>query len=499
MPLQCEICGEEKITVEQFQRGITKCPKCMRERTRQLCAESDASRKRLRAEKEATKKAQPNESLNKGDMQRQAVAALENQERDARKAEAFKPVEGRGELGHWANDIEVRDGRDTITIQHVVKVSSINAATVSPRDVDWLWFNRIPVGAASWFVGKPGNSKSLCSIDLAARVSSGSDFPDCKNEHGEQQVLLYAGEDSLENTVIPRLIRAGAKLENIELLDNNSFEVYDPEYNRVDRRGIDLSQDVPILSALIKKHPDIKLLILDPITGVFGGKNTNHDKDMRPIMNQLKDMLEARGLTLVGIAHTNKRGDAAAIDQIQGASSIAGAARAAWLFTRDPESDDEHAHQMTCIKGNLSDNHDGLKLLTVAEAVPGLKRPVPSIVWGESTKMQADEANQALKEKRESKQGRRDAAKTAVLAFLADGPKRSSGENGVYETLKKQGHSEETTKRAAGELTDAREICREQKGKQWYMLLPEHLYEFKQADPEAPTERTIAVGVGEAL
>lgn len=498
MPLQCENCGEEKISVEQFKMGVTKCPNCMRERTQQLCAESDARRKRLRAEKEATKKAQPNESLNKGDMQRQAVAALENQERDARKAEAFKPVEGRGELGHWANDIEVRDGRDTITIQHVIKVSSINAATVSPRDVDWLWFNRIPAGAITYGVGKPGNAKSLWSTDLAARVSSGADFPDCENEHGERKVLLYAGEDSLENTVIPRLIRAGAKLENIELLDNNSFEVYDREYNRVDRRGIDLSQDVPILSALIKKHPDIKLLILDPITGVFGGKNTNHDKDMRPIMNQLKDMLEARGLTLVGIAHTNKRGDAAAIDQIQGASSIAGAARAAWLFTRDPESDDEHAHQMTCIKGNLSDNHDGLKLLTVAEAVPGLKRPVPSIVWGESTKMQADEANQALKEKRETKNGRREAAKLALLTFLAEGSKPSDGPSGVYESLKRMGHAEDTTKKAAGELTNEKQIYRRQKGRRWYMVLAEHLFEFEQQEDSQP-EPSIAIAAGETL
>lgn len=496
MPVQCERCGEDRITVEQFKQGVTKCAECLREIVKFRSQNLMARQAERHAAKEAAKKAQPNESLNKGDHQRQAVAALEDKERDARKVEAFKPVAGRAELGHWANDIEVRDGRDTISIQHVIKVSSINAANVKPKDVDWLWYNRIPVGAPSYFVGKPGNSKSLCSIDLAARVSTGADFPDCKNEHGAQKVLLYAGEDSLENTVIPRLIRAGANLANIELLDNNSFEVYDREYNRVDRRGIDLSQDVPILNALIKKHPGIKLLILDPITGVFGGKNTNHDKDMRPIMNQLKDMLEARGLTLVGVAHTNKRGDAAAIDQIQGASSIAGAARAAWLFTRDPESDDEHAHQMTCIKGNLSDNHDGLKLLTVAEAVPGLKRPVPSIVWGESTKMQADEANQALKEKRESKVNKRDAVKLAIQALLGEKPLLS---NDVYTALEKQGHSSETIKRAASELTNERVIYRRQKDKRWYMVLAEHLFEFEQAGAGTPTEQKIAIGVGEAL
>lgn len=496
MPLHCENCGEDKITVEQFKQGITKCAECMRERTRQLCAEGDARRKRLRAEKEAAKKAQPNESLNKGDVQRQAVASLEASERDARKAEAFRPVAGRAELGHWVDDVKVKDGRETITTQYVTKVSSINASTVTPKDVDWLWFNRIPAGAITYGVGKPGNAKSLWSTDLAARVSSGADFPDCTNEHPPQKVLMYAGEDSLENTVIPRLIRAGANLANIELLDNNSFEVYDREYNRVDRRGIDLSQDIAIIGQLIKKHPDIKLLIIDPITGVFGSRNTNHDSDMRPIMNELKDMLEQRALTLVGIAHTNKRGDAAAIDQIQGASSIAGAARAAWLFTRDSESDDEHAHMMTCIKGNLSDNHDGLKLLTVAEAVPGLKRPVPSIMWGESTKMHADEANQALKEKRETKVNKRDAVKLAIQALLGEKPLLS---NDVYTALEKQGHSSETIKRAAGELTNEKVIYRKQRGGRWYMVLAEHLFEFEQADSEASTERKIAVGVGEAL
>ena len=78
MPLQCENCGEEKITVEQFKQGVTKCPKCMRERTMQLARERTAQQKRMRAAKEAAKKAQPNESLTNGDVQRQSVAALED-------------------------------------------------------------------------------------------------------------------------------------------------------------------------------------------------------------------------------------------------------------------------------------------------------------------------------------------------------------------------------------------------------------------------------------
>ena len=292
---------------------------------------------------------------------------------------------------------------------------------------------------------------------------------------------MYCGEDNLETTVIPRLIAAGANLANIELLDNQSFEVYDKEYNRIDRREINLAQDCPIISHLIAKYPDIALLIIDPTTGVWGGANTNHDKDMRPIMSDLRDLCEAKGLTLVGISHTNKRSDASANDQMQGASSIAGAARAAWLFTRDPESDDEHAHTMTCIKSNLTDKHDGLRLITVAVEVGDVGKH-PMIVWGDGTKMQADETNTALKEKREAKGGRRDAAKLALLAMIADAPKLSAE---VYTALKNLGHSSETAEKAAGDLTAEKEILRKKKGGRWYMVLPEHLYEFENPEPDA--------------
>jgi putative DNA primase/helicase len=354
----------------------------------------------------------------------------------------------------------------------------------------------VPAGAITWGVGKPGNAKSLWATDLAARVSSGADFPDgAKNTYGPRKVLMYCGEDNLESTVVPRLIAAGANLDNITLLDNQSFDVFDKEYNRLDRRSIDLSQDCDTLNHLVHDHPEIALLILDPTTGVYGGRNTNHDKDMRPIMNDLRDMCEKRGLTIVGITHTNKRGEAAAIDQIQGASSIAGAARAAWLFTRDPDADDEHAHVMTCVKSNLSDNHDGLKLLTKAVKVNDDVGEHPMIVWGETTKMQADEANQALKEKRETKVNKRDAVKLAIQALLGEKPLLS---NDVYTALERQGHSSETIKRAAGELTNEKVIYRRQKGGRWYMVLAEHLFEFEQQEESQP-EPLMAAALGEAL
>jgi len=407
-------------------------------------------------------------------------------ERDAKKKEALKQEPGRVELGHWVEDIE--------GVQFMTKITVVNAAAVKPEPQRWLWQNRIPAGAITWGVGKPGNAKSLWATDLAARVSSGADFPDgAKNPNGPQKVLMYAGEDDRKRTVVPRLIAAGANLANIHLLDNQSFEVFDREFSRVDRRSIDLSQDCTLLSQVVKQYPEIALLIIDPTTGVYGSKNTNHDKDMRPVMNELRDLCEARGLTIVGVTHTNKRGDAAAIDQIQGASSIAGAARAAWLFTRDPDSDDEHAHVMTCVKGNLSDKHDGMKLMTKAVEVSQEVGSHPMIVWGESTKMQADEANQALKEKRESKNDKRQVAKNMILSLLADAPVRSPE---VYAALKAAGISDTTAERAADDLTRDFAILRRQKPGQkgWWMCLPKDAGQF-----EAKPEAAMSLAAGEPL
>ena len=464
--------------MDQSKPKIFKCPACGNDCTKLFVWGKDGRKVCYSCQQKEHKEVEAQQKVSK----KEAEITMAS-EREAKRAEAFKATPGRVELGHWVADVE--------GIQFVTKVSSINAASVKPEAQRWLWQDRIPAGAICWGVGKPGNGKSLWATDLAARVSSGKDFPDAKNENGPKKVLMYCGEDDLKRTVVPRLMAAGANLANIELLDNQSFEVFDKEYNRIDRREINLAQDCEAISSLIKKHPNVALLIIDPTTGVWGGANTNHDKDMRPIMNDLRDLCEAKGLTLVGISHTNKRGDASAIDQMQGASSIAGAARAAWLFTRDPESDDEHAHMMTCIKSNLTDQHDGLKLLTVGVEVNKEVGTHPAIVWGDGTKMQADETNQALKEKRETKGGRKDALKIAILALLADGAKLSMD---VYSTLEKQGHSGEYAKKVARDLTNEKEIYRRQKGDRWYMVLPEHLYEFDNAVAEPEVLMAVAAG-----
>jgi putative DNA primase/helicase len=387
------------------------------------------------------------------------------------KKEATKVEDGKIELVRGVVDV---DG-----IQFLTQIVGMKAASIEAQPQRWIWPDKIPAGSITWGVGKPGNAKSLWATDIVARISSGRDFPDAKNPFNGvgKKVLMYAGEDDVSRTVVPRLIAAEADLENVILLDNKSFRVFTSQYKRIEKRELDLSADCAVLTQLLKNEPEIVLFVADPITGIWGNVNTNSDSDMRPILAEVRDMCEARGLTFVGVAHTNKRSDAAAIHQIQGASSFAAIARCAWLFTHDPDSDDEHAHMMSNIKGNLTDKHDGLKLFTKAVEVEGAGAH-PMIIWGDGTPMKADDVIAAAREKSDSRDAKRETAKSTILALLADKPMRSPE---VYEAVRRAGIADKTGERAADDLTRDGKIIRRQKphAKGWWMALPEHADQFE--------------------
>ena len=49
---------------------------------------------------------------------------------------------------------------------------------IVPRTLDWLWPNRLALGKLAMFDGDPGRGKSLVTLDLCARVTTGRPMPD---------------------------------------------------------------------------------------------------------------------------------------------------------------------------------------------------------------------------------------------------------------------------------------------------------------------------------
>jgi hypothetical protein len=401
-----------------------------------------------------------------------------------------------GEVELWRGAVSTKD-KDGEQLMMTRQVVMRKATSIKPRPQEWLWQDRIPKGAITWIVGQPGNAKSLLTIEITAAATTGKDWPDgSKNTNGTMKVLMFCGEDDLATTVIPRLMAAGANLENVGFLDNKAFRGTVGE-SKVPGRSIDLSQDMETLMQIIKANPDFKLLICDPITGIFGSKKITKDEEVNPILEELVDLCQQTGLTFVGISHTPKRQTNSAIEKISGGSAVAGKCRAAFMLSQDPDSDGDHDHLMTIIKGNLTGNKKGMKYTTVPAAVKdenGKEIAIVKISWSkEECNMTADDVL-VKQNSRKADDDRQIARCGAFLrTYLAKGPMRSPD---VYDAAKMQEFGQTTVKRALKNIGGDHIDRRNQREGYWMTLTPGAPFPVDVVERE---QVTMALAAGEEL
>lgn len=102
---------------------------------------------------------------------------------------------------------------------------------VAAEPVKWLWEGRIPLGKVTLLDGEPGLGKSMMALEIAARVSRGATMPLSKDRAGPADVAIFNDDDSLADTIRPRLEAEGADLsrihsfnQTIKATDFTSFE-----------------------------------------------------------------------------------------------------------------------------------------------------------------------------------------------------------------------------------------------------------------------------------
>ena len=85
----------------------------------------------------------------------------------------------------------------------------INPNELTEKEIDWLWFNKIPAGTLNLLTGLAGNQKTFWTVYLASVITNGWNWPDgfpCQ----QGSVLFFYGEDDLERGYKPRLRANGA-------------------------------------------------------------------------------------------------------------------------------------------------------------------------------------------------------------------------------------------------------------------------------------------------
>jgi hypothetical protein len=311
---------------------------------------------------------------------------------------------------------------------------------VDRERVTWLWPSRIPRGKVSVLDGDPGTGKSTLTLTVAAKVTTGSPFPDgARPERGD--VILLNAEDDVGDTIRPRLEAAGADLTRCWVLPDVHPEGSPP-------RPPELPADLFLLEDLVKTKR-AALVVIDPLMTFLSGQIDSHrDQDVRRVLASLAYMANRTGAAVLIVRHMNK-GQGSALYRGSGSIGIVGAARAGLLVAPDP--DDESRRILAMTKSNLAKMPDALAYRLVDDEVYGVAR----VVWdGASTRTANDLVRQRVDEDEAPALAE---AVRVPKEILADGPlaagniKRMAATAGVAErTLQRARHALGVTARRQG-------------------------------------------------
>lgn len=224
------------------------------------------------------------------------------------------------------------------------------ASTFKARRTLWLWDTtgpgqtptsqgRIPMGALTIGAGAPGIAKSQGAIWLVAGVTTGT-LPG--EFFGKPRSVIYcATEDSWEQTIVPRLMAAGADMSRV-------FHVTVSEDDHPQAR-LSLPGDVNALGEACDEH-GVALIIADPLVSFLSDSIDEYrEREVRSALEPLMAMADRHIVTVYGLAHFTKNGGSDPLSRIHGSGAFGRVVRAAIAFTKTEDG----GFVMSQVKNNL--------------------------------------------------------------------------------------------------------------------------------------------------
>jgi len=250
-------------------------------------------------------------------------------------------------------------------------------ADVRSEPVRWLWPFRIPLGKLTILVGDPGLGKSLITLDIAARVSTGNGWPDGPASlEGPGGVVLLSAEDDPSDTIRPRLDAAEADARQILLLE--AVRHFDRKNGAERRRPFNLAEDLVALEDAILQADNCRLVIVDPISAYLGATDSHKNAEVRGLLMPLGELAAQHGVAVLAVTHLRKS-DGAALYRVMGSLALAAASRSVYVVGRDSSDQTGERRFMVSTKSNLAKDHGGLayRLLASGDVVSVQWEPEP--------------------------------------------------------------------------------------------------------------------------
>jgi len=254
---------------------------------------------------------------------------------------------------------------------------------VVSKPVDWLWYKRIAYGKLSLLSGDPGLGKSLITLDLAGRITTGNNWPVDNAPCKKGSVIFLNAEDEVDDTIKPRLVTIGADVSKVFAI--TAAKDFDKE-NEVIDRSVSLKTDINRIEGIIKKIPDCRLFVIDPITAYMEGTDSYKNAEVRTFLAPIKLLAEKTGVAVLLVSHLNKSTGHNAINRISGSGALPALCRAVYNVAKD--EDDEEIRYFIPVKNNL-----GVDRGAFTYRIVSTDNDMPRVEWGESIiDLTADEA-----------------------------------------------------------------------------------------------------------
>lgn len=340
--------------------------------------------------------------------------------------------------------------------EHKPKLLMRRMSTITPEKVRWLWPSRLALGKLSVLAGDPGLGKSIITLDIASRVSTGSGWPDCPSHRSPPgSVILMSAEDDPADTIRPRLDAAGANSDNIYALEGCSR--YNAQTDNREEPPLTL-HDLDTISVALETatldHPDAppKLVVVDPVAAYTGKTDSHVNSDVRALLKPLAELASRYQVCVLLITHLNKCSEASAIYRMMGSIGFIAACRSGFGVIKDKM--DPTRRLVLPIKNNIGTDQTGLayKLVTSPSDPDS-----PIAAWEASpVAITADDAiasSSTCSPNRGPKPVALDEARDFIRSALSDGPVASAD---LYEQAKELAISIGTLKSARETLPQVR-------------------------------------------
>jgi hypothetical protein len=338
------------------------------------------------------------------------------------------------------------------------------------RITPWLWPGWLPLGKLALLEGDPGLGKSLMTLDLCSRLTTRRDFLDGCPAVLPCHVIVVNAEDTLDDTVRPRLQALGADVDHVYNLEGIE-----------DKHGDDVLRFPQHAQAIrdLLTQTQAKLLVMDPFVAVLDNSVATHnDQSVRAVLRLLMGIATEHQCAVLLVRHLNKEEGQRSLYRGGGSIGFVAAVRCAWLSAPDPQQ--PKLRVLAQVKNNLQALQPSLLYQIGSPTDAGAL-----VTWIGPSPLTCNQ----LLERRKKKAGRprtqSERTEENLKLYLEEAPRTRLD---VLDFMEDQQISERTLKRVKRTLGVRSVWVDVGKKKAIYWLLPGQLPEDVRADQLVPLE-----------